>query len=708
MSGAALCQKPVADDKAGQMQLCAIALPGPFADALPYAHPEPVAAGERVLVPLGRGRRLGLALGPWPDERELPCARSAVRPIIGRLDGYPVLDATALRCLRWCLRYWRQPPGFVLAVLPPPMLRPRPLCELMPEHAHWRASAQPQPRQPSPAQAALLQYLQLHPGATDQELRAAGHRLASLRALARAGAVLKVPPPPRRAPGLPPLDRGLGRALDAIRAGGASLLEERRERRLHLYARLLAAAGQGLILAPDARQAARLCDALRSRGLAVRPCHGDVDGGERLRLWQDLSHGTAALVVGTRPALWMPWKNLQLIVVDEEQDRAYKGQMAPATRPSWHGRDLAVWRAAKQRIPVLLCSAAPSLESLHNCRRGRYNHLQTGPGIAAVWCLTDLRRQRPVAGLAEQTLDAIGNHRRRGGSVLMLLNRRGYAPALICTACAWHGSCRKCGGTLWVHNRPRGLRCHGCGARQPLPQSCPRCASPQLRTRGVGTQQLAAVLRRRFAGAAVLRLDGDSRPARPPEDADILVGTHLMAGCNLPRATLICAVDADQSLLSHDFRALERLGQCLTTLIANAAPNPQVILQSNYADHPAWRQLQGGYEALAQALLAERRRLALPPVAAMALVHARSRRAQQARHLLERLAALRQPPEVEVLGPMPCALERHSGNWRMQLRVHAPNRPALGAALDIMATAARRDAPPEVQLSMDMDPQALD
>ena len=686
------------------MQLCAIALSGPFADALPYGHPQPLAPGERVLVPLGRAQRVGLALGPWPEDRQLPCAPSAVRPIIGRLDGHPVLDAAALRCLHWCLRYWRQPPGFILAVLPPPMLQPRPLCQLMPERTHWRAGAQMRKR--SPAQTALLQYLQLHPGATDQQLRAAGHRQSSLRALERAGAVHRVPPPPRRAPDPPPLDRTLERALHAIRGGGTSLLEDRRERRLRLYAHLLAGAEQGLILAPDARRAARLCDALQGLGLEVRPCHGDTDGGDRLRLWQDLRQGDAALVVGTRPALWMPWQNLRMIVVDEEQDRAYKGPAAPAARPSWHGRDLALWRAAGERIPVLLGSAAPSLESLHNCRRGRYRRLDAKPLPGASWNLVDLRRQRPAAGLAAQTWDAIAAQLQGGGQILMLLNRRGYAPALICADCAWHDTCDKCGGTLSVHARPRQLRCHGCGVRRPLPQCCRRCASPRLRTRGLGTQQLAAALRRRFDGAKVVRLDADSRPQQQPEHADILVGTQIMAGLSLPRATLICAVDADQSLLSCDFRALERLGQCLTTLIADAAPDPHVILQSSWPHHPAWQQLQNGYAALAQAQLAGRRRLALPPVAAMALAIATARRAQLAGRFLEHLAALPRPPGTEVLGPMPCARERHAGSWRMQLRIHAPERRVLAAALDIMAEDARRNKPPEVQFSMDMDPQA--
>ncbi len=330
---------------------------------------------------------------------------------------------------------------------------------------------------------------------------------------------------------------------------------------------------QALVVVPEIGLTPQLIERFQQRlGHTPALLHSGLSEGERLNAWLSARAGDAAVIIGTRSAAWVPLARPGLFIVDEEHDPSLKQQEGFR----YSARDLLVWRAHRDGVPIVLGSATPSLESLHNAQQGRYQHLslpeRAGAACAPRLHLLDIRNQQLDEGLSPALLTHMRAHLERDGQVLLFLNRRGFAPTLLCHACGWVAECRRCDAHLTLHQRQRHLRCHHCGSQQPIPVQCPQCGCTDLRPLGAGTERAEQALARHFPDYSCVRIDRDStrRKGRLEDllaqaasgSARILLGTQMLAkGHHFPGVTLVGILEADQGLFSADFRAGERLAQ---------------------------------------------------------------------------------------------------------------------------------------------------
>lgn len=503
---------------------------------------------------------------------------------------------------------------------------------------------------------------------------------------------------------------------------------------LHAIADCLARGRQALVLVPEIGLTPQLLSRFRARlGVPVHATHSGLNDGERARTWAAALRGEARVVVGTRSAVFTPLPEAGLVVVDEEHDGSYKQQDGIR----YHARDFALVRGKALGVPVLLGSATPSLESLHNARAGRYAHLRlsrrAGDAKPPRVRVLDVRKRPLDAGLSMDLLDAAGKALDAGGQVLVFKNRRGYAPVLLCHDCGWSAQCKRCDAPMTVHAGGRRLQCHHCGARRPVPLACPDCASLALQPQGIGTERIEELLARRFDHVPVLRIDrGSTRRQGALEKhfdslgagAGVLVGTQMLAkGHDLPNLTLVCVVGIDEGLFSADFRAGEKLAQLLVQVSGRAgrADKPgEVLLQTHHPGHPLLQTLvAGGYHAFAGEELMQREAAGFPPFAHLALLRAEAKHVDLPMQFLRAAKELLLPhaaagskeqaaAALELHGPLPAPMPRRAGMHRAQLLVSAPHRRTLHGALDAVVPALH--ALPEARKarwSLDVDPVDL-
>ncbi len=764
-----------------------VALPVPLPRLFDYRPPDAAAigpddVGRRVQVPFGSRSLVGVVAEIGAPDRE----HDALRAAETWLDAEPVLQGELLASLRWLARYTHAPLGEVLATALPAVLRrgePAPITHawawrLTAEGEAARAKLRGLPRRFAElladvsgaddraaediAVAALGE--QALESQHDAELQA-GWRTAA-RALAKRGLAERIAVPasalaPRPQPG-PTLNdeqaeviaawRALTTAADGMPMFATALLEGitgsgKTEIYLHAIADALARGRQALVLVPEIGLTPQALSRFRARlGVPVHALHSGLNDNERAQVWTAAARGEARVIVGTRSAVFVPLPNAGLIVIDEEHDGSYKQQDGIR----YHARDFALVRAKALNIPVLLGSATPSLETLHNARGGRYAHLRlrhrAGEAKPPAVRVLDVRKRALEAGLAPDVLQGIRLALDNGGQVLVFKNRRGYAPVLQCHDCGWSAHCRRCStperqSPMTVHGGGRRLQCHHCGARQTPPSACPDCASLALQPQGIGTERLEELLAERFADVPVLRIDSASTRRKDGlqkqfetlgDRPGILVGTQMLAkGHDLPRLTLVAVVGIDEGLFSADFRASEKLAQLLIQVAGRAgrADKPgEVLLQTHHPEHPLLLTLiQRGYRGFADEELSLREAAGFPPHAHLALLRAEAPQAdlptaflQAAKTALlpfvQRPTARRDdrddspsPPHGLALnGPIPAPMPRRAGLYRAQLLLASPLRSTLHAALDAALPAIY--ALPEarkVRWSLDVDPVDL-
>jgi primosomal protein N' (replication factor Y) len=519
-------------------------------------------------------------------------------------------------------------------------------------------------------------------------------------------------------------------AIRAVDGFGALLLDGvtgsgKTEVYLQAIVDCLARGKQALVLVPEIGLTPQTLARFRARlGVPVHALHSGLGDAARARVWTAAWRGEARVVVGTRSAVFTPLPDAGLIVVDEEHDASYKQQDGIR----YHARDFALVRGKALGVPVLLGSATPSLETLHNARAGRYAHLRltrrAGAAQPPAVRVLDVRKRPLQAGLAPELLAAIRGALDAGGQALVFKNRRGYAPVLLCHDCGWSAQCRRCDAPMTVHAAGRRLQCHHCGARQAAPPACPDCGGLALQPQGVGTERLEEVLAQQFSDVPVLRVDRGTTQRRDALEAllgelgdrpGILVGTQMLAkGHDLPHLTLVAVVGIDEGLFSADFRAGEKLAQLLIQVAGRAgraAKRGTVVLQTHHPDHPLLQTLiNGGYHAFADAELDQREAAGFPPFAHLALLRAEAQHAEPPQAFLEAAKALLRESGtgVDLHGPLPAPMPRRAGYQRAQLLVSAQRRGALHATLD--AAAGALHALPEarrVRWSLDVDPADL-
>ena len=496
---------------------------------------------------------------------------------------------------------------------------------------------------------------------------------------------------------------------------------------LRLIETTVARGHQALVLIPEIGLTPQLLARFRERlSCRVAALHSGLSDGERLSSWTHARNGTADVLVGTRSAVFVPLARPGLFIVDEEHDLSFKQQDGFR----YSARDLAVVRARDAGAPVVLGSATPSLEAIENVRRGRYRRLDlpyraggaTPPRIDVV----DLRARPFDSGLCDVLVEALEETKARSEQALLFINRRGYAPRLMCYACGWIADCDRCDAHLVFHREDGRMRCHHCAAERAPAEECPGCGSKNVRRLGLGTERVARALERRIKGLRVARMDRDAIRRRGSLEAlldrvhagevDAVVGTQMLAkGHHFPNVTLVAILDADAGLFGIDFRATERMAQLLLQVAGRAGRGDRtgrVLLQTHHPEHPLLRVLVlEGYRKFCAEALAERRDARLPPFASLALVRAEALQRDAPQSFLRdagACASARPHPGVSVLGPVPSPMERRAGRYRAQLLVDATSRAALQRFLPgWIAELESLPSARKVRWSVDVDPQEM-
>ncbi|MDJ0758349.1 MAG: primosomal protein N' [Woeseiaceae bacterium] len=724
-----------------------VAINVPLSRRFDYLAPagQSVAIGSRVLVPFGRRDQVGLVLG-LADRSEVPGNKLKAAKAV--LDPTPLLSKEDLWLCQFCSDYYHHPIGEVVAAALPKLLRMG--KPVYPEMDFLRATEAAETAiaglRRAPKQAELLTAL-LDAGGdglsaeTLTELMPAWRRVAKPlieKGLARRERYTAEDRQPARdleAVAGPALNEQQLDAVAAVRAakGFESFLingvtgSGKTEVYLHLIADVLDRGQQVLVLVPEIGLTPQLVNRFRRR-LGVEPVlmHSALNDSERLAGWRMARSGDAKLIVGTRSAVFVPLQRPGLIIVDEEHDGSLKQQEGFR----YSARDLAIVRASRADIPVVLGSATPTLEMLKHCADGRYKRLdlavRAGGAEPPSLRLVDLSRSPGQDGLSDVLLSAVSRHLVEGGQVLMFLNRRGFAPTLICGDCGHIAECRRCDARMTVHAREGLLRCHHCGASRPIDRQCNDCGAEAMRALGEGTQKLEDILTAQFPGREIRRIDSDSVQRKgaigealeraTAGDADILVGTQMLSkGHHFPKLTLVGVINADQGLFGTDFRSSERLGQSIVQVAGRAGREErrgEVLIQTAFPENPFWDQLlDGGYDRIAAEAMHEREQAHWPPFARLALIRASAHRQSDALRFLEaakRLAVEAAEERLRVLGPVDAPMAKRAGRFRAQLLLQAHDRQALHHCLSQLRL--RLEAHPEarkVRWSIDVDPVEL-
>ena len=694
----------------------------------------PADIGRRVKVPFGRRLAVGLLL-EMADTSD--CPPQKLRRVIETDRTRPPLPADVLALFRFCANYYHYPIGQIaLAALPTALRRWQ--FQLPPprfRHALTPAGRRMLPDSlPVRAVARRRLAARLAAGPADSaELGALCSNAATvLRQWHEKGWLEsvhrdKAAPPPVR-PQLLPEQQSACACITARLGGFASFLlfgitgSGKTEVYLRLVDEALARGHQALILVPEIgltpqftqRVAARFPDTL------ISVLHSGLAEGERLQRWQLAAEGKAHIVLGTRLAVFTPLPELGLIIVDEEHDASFSQQEGLR----YSARDLAVFRARQRNVPVVLGSATPSLESWHNAEAGRYALLTlparaTGAQLPELG-LIDTRIEKLDEGLSRPALKAIGDTLSRGEQTLVFINRRGYAPVLHCSACAWVAPCPRCSSRLTLHLREQRLRCHHCGHEERIPAHCPACGNPDIRALGQGTQRVEDALARHFPDANIVRADRDATRRKGSweamqaqihaGEANLIIGTQLIAkGHDFPNLTLVVALDADGALFSLDFRAEERLFAQLMQVAGRAgrADKPgRVLIQTGFPQHPLFAHLLAhDFAAFAKEQLESRKKGELPPFSRQAVLRAEAAKLDDALAWLQSARALVPAvPGVEIFEPVAAPMQKKAGFERAQLWLQSPARADLQQLLREWVPRLHAQSARKVRWHLDVDP----
>lgn len=701
------------------MPVVQVALPVPldrnFDYALPSHLPLP-AAGCRVSVPFGKRNAVGVVVGV-SETSEFPLDQ--LKPVHEVLDNESLYPPSLWRILLWAADYYHFPLGEVLFHAMPVLLRQGKPAEEAPLYqwfltetgkvtAPENLKRAPKQQQALAAlrQRALYRHEISHHDITDatlQALRVKG--LCDLRAQPRTqqdwrssyavkGERLR-------------LNTEQATAVGAIRSEddhfAAWLLagitgSGKTEVYLSVLENVLANGGQALVLVPEIGLTPQTIARFRERFSApVDVLHSALNDSERLAVWLRARQGETAIVIGTRSALFTPFSRLGVIIIDEEHDSSYKQQ------DGWRyqARDLAVFRARQEDIPIVMGTATPALETLHNVQMGKYRQLnlskRAGNARQATQQLIDLKGVKLQGGLSPMLIKKIDQHLKADNQVLLFLNRRGFSPAMLCHECGWIAECQRCDSYYTLHQHQRQLRCHHCDSQRPIPHQCPQCGSTHLVPVGLGTEQLEHNLTELFPAVPLSRIDRDTTSRKGALEqhladvhrggARILVGTQMLAkGHHFPDVTLVSLLDVDGALFSADFRSAERFAQLYTQVAGRAGragKQGEVMLQTHHPDHPLLQTLlHQGYDAFAQQALSERKTVFLPPFTSHVLFRSEDHDNQQSSLFLQQLRNLLESSPLRdeafwVMGPVPALQPKRGGRFRWQLLLQHPSRSVL-------------------------------
>lgn len=715
-----------------------VAVPTPLRKSFQYrgidgnCAPEP---GCRVRVPFGRQTLNGILLG---YSHQAATDESKIRHIIEIIDRKPILPEPLFNLCIWASDYYHHPIGDVFAAALPSLLRKGHPAAKVIQHLALSKKGQAtsfETLNKAPRQQELLARLQQKSALGVEELKAQGFKSPVINALRDKGLAQWHEQEPVPAE-LESIIRGYQNispnqqqrsAISSINTDTTYLLHGitgsgKTEVYLRKIEEVLRQGKQALVLVPEIGLTPQTLKRFTDRfAVSIAVIHSGLTDLERLSAWRNAANGIAKIVVGTRSAIFTPLLKPGLLVVDEEHDSSFKQQDGFR----YSARDLAVMRGQLERIPVILGSATPSLESLHNCKLQKYKLVTLSERTAGAqnetYQLINLRQKNLQDGFSDELLKAIGSELEAGNQVLVFINRRGFAPVLYCPDCQWIANCTRCDARLTCHLAQRKLICHHCGTMTPLTSTCLECQSHQITPLGHGTQRVEETLSSLFPEYPVHRIDRDStrrkgtleklleevRTGRPA----LLVGTQILAkGHHFPDVTLVAMLDMDHGFFSADYKSMEKTGQLILQVGGRSGRETKagkVIIQTQFADQPLLRQLiRQGYTPFADTILMERQKNQLPPFSFHCLIRAESPQKQIAMNFLEDVSKDPLPfDSVELLGPVPPTMEKRSGRYRAHLLFSSHSRKMLHNAIELKILEAEQSKlSNRVRWSVDVDP----
>ena len=728
------------------MNIVRVALAVPLPRFFDYLYPPDLTpiVGGRVLVPFGSQKRVGIVVD-LPASSDV--AKEKLKPIIDVLDAESLFNSTTWDWLAWSANYYRAALGDVLFQALPVKLR-NGESAVKNDRTFWRITDLGKQALELGALKRAKKQIEALNLLLTQDLEKGNNEISSAiwSALKGKDYVEEIIVPTEQKSWqqtlgnnpLVNLDNRLTLNKQQALAFSQLIFQEgfnvwllegvtgsgKTEIYLQYIEEVLKKGKQVLVLVPEIGLTPQTVRRFQARfNVEIDVLHSNLNDTQRLNVWERARTGQSAIVIGTRSALFTQFSDLGLIILDEEHDGSFKQQ------DGWryHARDLGIVLAQKLNIPILLGSATPSLESVNNVQNGKYHHLvlskRAGNATALRQFVIDLKHQRIQNGLSEPLLQRMQEHLEKGNQVLLFLNRRGFAPVLLCHECGWIDECHHCEKPYTYHQHQRVLRCHHCGAQKTVPMQCGHCGSTHLVTTGLGTEQLEETLKARFPQYNIARIDRDSTARKGKlegylEDiqqgkSQILIGTQMLAkGHHFPNVTLVALVNVDNALFSLDFRAEERLAQLYVQVAGRsgrAEKQGEVVLQTHYPDHPLLTTLlEKGYQVFAEETLKLRHNMGLPPFSFQALFKAQCRHSEEAENALSQLASFFYEQKIEglqVLGPIPAPFSKKAGQYRWQLLLQHASRKQLQAALSRYSPELIKSS--QVRLILDVDPLDL-
>lgn len=699
--------------------------------------------GARVAVSFGRQNVVGVIVEKLTDEKPLDLGFK-LKAITELLDDSAILDAKVLSLLTWAAQYYQFPIGEVMHASLPSFLRQgKPynllarMWKLIDDHAEDKLKR-------SEKQQDAYKILKLHPtGTSENILNLAGVETATLKALEKkqitqclleaqdfkpqAMTLAQMP--------LTPNDeqkRAIQRILKARDSYHAFLLDGltgsgKTEVYLQVMQEVLKQGKQVLVLVPEIGLTPQTVSRFQSRfHCHIALLHSGLNDSKRLQAWQSAQTGKASIVIGTRSAIYTPLPHLGLIVLDEEHDLSFKQQEGFR----YHARDVALYRAHLENCPIILGSATPSIDSYALVEQGKMTRLEldqrAGVAVMPKMHVIDLKVAQKQNGISQQLIHEVQKRLDKKEQVLIFLNRRGYAPVLICESCGWQAKCPHCDANFTVHRQPyQHLHCHHCGTIHRMPEHCPQCQHNELKPIGLGTAKVEENLQTLFPNFDVIRVDRDSTSRVgswqkiynkiQKSEPIILLGTQMLAkGHHFPYVTLVAILDIDSGLLSVDFRATERTAQLIIQVAGRAGRGEkkgEVYLQTLRPDHPLLNTLlESGYRSFAKQTLKERKAAWMPPYRYAALLRCESKDQELNQNFLQEHAqALRQAAEnsIDIWGPIPAPMERKAGRYQAHMVLLSKDRARMHFYIRQWWQNVWHNKPHGMKLSLDIDPQEL-
>ena len=689
--------------------------------------------GSRVCVRFGPQKLIGIVVALKNDSPFI----DKLKPITQLLDEKPILDNHLIELVQFASQYYQKPLGECYQVALPSLINKGesldktaiPIIQLQPEQVDSSISGK--------KQKALLTHLRLSGSTPLSELSALGFSTSTINSLLKKNIIIKTIEYNRdwqttalKVADKPVLNEQQAIALSAINdaIGYTCFLLEgvtgsgKTEVYLQALESVLKEGKQALVLVPEIGLTPQTVNRFRRRfaNIPIMLWHSAMTDNERLSTWRASETQSAAIVIGTRSSVFLPFKQLAMIIVDEEHDLSYKQQDSLR----YHARDLACFRSAKLGIPLILGSATPSLETIYNAEQSKYQKLtltkraQTQTDNQT--CLLDMRGQHQQAGLIQATLEYMQKELGRGKQVMVFLNRRGFSPSLICHECGWLSECNRCSANATYHKHIQNLICHHCGNQEYVPLQCPSCGSTQIIPAGQGTEQVAEFVDNYFEDTPVIRIDRDSTRKKGSletlleqinqGDPCILIGTQMLAkGHHFSQVSLVVIMDVDSGLYSYDFRATEHLAQLITQVSGRAGRSGEagtVVLQTHFPEHPLLQDLiNNGYQDFARYALSERSEMLLPPYTHLAIIRCESHKLADIYNFLTDLIPEQLPSGIQLLGPVPAPLERIAGKYRYQLHIQGKSRNELQGYLgQLVDYISKSKLTSKIRWSLDIDP----